>query len=59
MQFCLGYCGRWYSKITCSWKDAQKEGQLMIVCNKCDNEHHDQCMGKAGMFDCGCKCFKK
>ncbi len=31
----------------------------MIICDKCSNEHHDQCMGKAGMFDCGCKCFKK
>ncbi len=31
----------------------------MLTCNKCDNDHHDQCMGKVGMFDCGCKCFKK
>ena len=31
----------------------------MLTCNKCYNGHHDQCMGKAGMFDCGCKCFKK
>ena len=31
----------------------------MLTCNKCYNDHHDQCMGKAGMFDCGCKCFKK
>jgi len=30
-----------------------------LTCNKCYNEHYDQCMGKAGMFDCGCKCFKK
>jgi hypothetical protein len=27
----------------------------MVICNKCYNEHHDQCMGKAGMFDCGCE----
>jgi len=20
----------------------------MVICNKCYNEHHDQCMGKAG-----------
>ena len=33
--------------------------QLMLTCNKCYNGHHDQCMGKAGMFDCGCECFKK
>ncbi len=31
----------------------------MVICNKCYNEHHDQCMGKARMFDCDCKCFKK
>jgi len=31
----------------------------MIIYNKYSHEHHDQCMGKAGMFDCGCKCFKK
>jgi len=31
----------------------------MVICNKCYNEHHDQCMGKAGMFDCGCICFRK
>ena len=31
----------------------------MIICDKCNNEHHDQCMGKAGMFDCGCNCFRK
>lgn len=31
----------------------------MVICDKCDNDHHDQCMGKARMFDCGCKCFKK
>lgn len=30
----------------------------MVICDKCDNEHHDQCMGKAGMFNCGCNCFK-
>lgn len=32
---------------------------MMVTCNKCYNQHHDQCMGKAGMFDCECKCFKK
>ena len=37
----------------------KKRFQLMITCDKCYNEKHDQCMGKAGMFDCGCKCFKK
>lgn len=31
----------------------------MVICNKCYNEHHDQCMGKAGMFDCGCEGCKK
>ncbi len=31
---------------------------MTLICNKCYNEHHDQCMGKAGMFDCGCKCLK-
>jgi hypothetical protein len=31
----------------------------MVICNKCYNDHHDQCMGKSGMFDCGCNCFKK
>jgi len=31
----------------------------MLTCNKCYNVHRDQCMGKAGMFDCCCKCFKK
>ncbi len=31
----------------------------MIICNKCVNDHHDQCMGKAGMFDCDCKYFRK
>jgi len=33
--------------------------QVMVTCEKCFHEHHDQCMGKAGMFDCDCKCFKK
>ena len=31
----------------------------MVICNKCYNEHHDQCMGKAGMFSCSCNCMKK
>jgi hypothetical protein len=31
----------------------------MVICNKYYNDHHDQCMGKAGMFNCGCMCFKK
>lgn len=31
----------------------------MLICNKCYNGHHDQCMGKAGMFSCGCDCLKK
>ena len=31
----------------------------MLICNKCYNEHHDQCMGKAGMYACGCECVKK
>ncbi len=30
---------------------------LMVICNKCYNEHHDQCMGKAGMFECKCQCL--
>ncbi len=32
---------------------------LMVTCTKCYNEHHDECMGKTGMFDCDCKCFKQ
>jgi hypothetical protein len=32
---------------------------FMVICEKCYHEHHDQCMGKAEMFDCDCKCFKK
>jgi hypothetical protein len=31
----------------------------MVVCNKCYNKHHDQCMGKAGMFDCSCEGCKE
>jgi len=31
----------------------------MVLCDKCYNEHHEQCMGKAGMFDCSCICLKK
>ncbi len=30
-----------------------------MTCNKCYNEHHDQCMEQAGMFSCGCDCLKK
>lgn len=33
--------------------------RLMVTCNKCYNEHHDQCMGKSDMFDCDCKCFNQ
>ena len=40
-------------------KKLTKEEIEMVTCNKCYNEHHDQCMGKAGMFDCGCKGCKK
>jgi len=29
----------------------------MLTCNTCYNNHHEQCMGKAGMFDC--EYFKK
>jgi hypothetical protein len=32
---------------------------FMVICEKCYHEYHDQCMGKAEMFDCDCKCFKK
>jgi len=46
-------------KLLAHEKTHKKEGQLMLTCNKCYNGHHDQCMGKAGMFDCDCKCFKK
>ncbi len=31
----------------------------MVTCEKCYHKHHDQCMGKAGMFDCDCECFRK
>ncbi len=31
----------------------------MVTCLECSREHHDQCMGKAGMFDCDCECFRK
>jgi len=30
----------------------------MLTCNKCYNNQHDQCMGKAGMYECNCDCFK-
>jgi hypothetical protein len=30
----------------------------MVVCIKCSDTYHDQCMGKAGMFDCTCKLCK-
>jgi len=33
--------------------------QLMLVCSKCYNEHHDQGMGKERMFDYWYKYFKK
>lgn len=36
-------------------KKLTKVDLKMVICNKCYNSHHDQCMGKAGMFDCGCK----
>ena len=29
----------------------------MLTCDKCYNGHH-QCMGKAGMFECGCDWLK-
>ena len=31
----------------------------MVVCTKCSDTYHDQCMGKAGMFDCTCILCKK
>jgi len=31
----------------------------MVTCDKCYHEYHDQCMEKAGMFDCDCQCLKK
>ena len=31
----------------------------MVTYQNCSHEHHDQCMGKAGMFDCDCECFRK
>jgi hypothetical protein len=31
----------------------------MVICIKCSDKHHDQCMGKAGMFDCTCEICKK
>ena len=40
-------------------KKLTKGDLKMVICNKCYNEHHDQCMGKAGMFDCGCIECKK
>ncbi len=30
----------------------------MVMCDKCDEEKQDHFMGKAGMFECDCKCFK-
>ena len=59
LQFQVECLGRRFSKSACSWKDTCREEWLMLLCNKCYNEHHDQCMGKAGMYDCSCKCFKK
>ncbi len=31
----------------------------MVTCIKCSQTYHDQCIGKAGMFDCDCKICKK
>jgi len=31
----------------------------MVICDKCDNDHYDQCMGKARMFDCIVNVLKK
>lgn len=30
----------------------------MVLCLKCFEEKHGQCMGKAGMFDCECAACK-
>ncbi len=48
-----------FEKVLIHEKTHIKKDWLMVICNKCYNEHHDQCMGKAGMFDCGCICFRK
>lgn len=31
----------------------------MVTCDKCYYEHHDQCMGKTGLFNCDCKCLRE
>jgi len=31
----------------------------MVTCIKCYQKHHDQCVGKAGLFDCDCEICKK
>ncbi len=45
-------------KIKESYKNHTCRFPLMVLCDKCYHEKHDQCMGKAGMFDCECKCYK-
>ncbi|MDE1762810.1 MAG: hypothetical protein KGH88_01010 [Thaumarchaeota archaeon] len=30
----------------------------MVLCHKCSDEKHGECMGKAGMFDCDCELCK-
>ena len=32
---------------------------LMVLCYKCFEEKHEECMGKAGLFDCDCQRCKK
>ena len=31
----------------------------LVLCYKCFEEKHGECMGKAGLFDCDCKPCKQ
>jgi len=31
----------------------------MVMCYKCFDSKHDECMGKMGMFECECETCKK
>jgi hypothetical protein len=31
----------------------------MVLCHKCSDEKHGECMGKMGMFDCDCEACEK
>ncbi len=39
--------------------NANKELDNMVLCHKCSDEKHGECMGKAGMFECDCAVCKK